>query len=80
MFAPTVKVRDLSSLRNQVIPMFEGKLVIKGDAFEKFKRVIDLVSQRKHFAREGIRKILDIAYSMNTRRRRVPKITIVSSY
>ena len=73
-------VRDLSSLRDRVIPMFEGKLVVKRDAFEKFKRVIDLVSQRKHFTRKGIVKILDIAYSMNTRKRRVSKVKIVSSY
>ena len=73
-------VRDLPSLRDKVIPLFEGKLIVKSDAFDKFKKVIELVSQKKHFTREGIENILDLAYSMNTRKRRVPKAKIVSSY
>src|SRR3972149_11819969 len=54
-------VRDLSSLRDKVIPFFDDKLVIKKDAFEKFKQVVELVNERKHFNKDGIREILDIA-------------------
>src|SRR3989344_2217672 len=39
-------VRDLKSLKDKVIPFFEGKLVIKKQAYEKFKRVIEIVSYK----------------------------------
>lgn len=73
-------VRDLSNLRDKVIPFFEGKLIIKKEAFEKFKRVIDLVNKKDHLTLKGIKEILDIAYSMNTQKRRVEKGQILRSY
>ena len=73
-------VRDFPSLRDKVIPFFEGKLIIKKDAFEKFKQVLKLVEERKHFTVSGITKILEIAYSMNTQKRRVEKQKILESY
>ena len=73
-------VRDLPSLQNCILPLFEGKLIIKSDAFEKFKQVIELVSQKKHLTKEGMEKILDISYSMNTRKRRFSKEKIISAY
>ncbi len=75
-------VRDLPSLKDIVIPFFEGKLIIKKDAFEKFRRVIELVNQKKHLISEGIVEILDLAYSMNTQtqKRRVTKELILKSY
>mgnify|MGYP001596128080 FL=1 len=73
-------VRDLPSLKDKVIPFFEGKLVIKRKTFEKFKKVIMLVDQKKHLTSEGMKKILDISYSMNTRKRRVPKRQILKDY
>ena len=73
-------VRDLPSLRDKVIPFFDGKLVIKKDAFEKFKSVIEIVNQKEHLNRKGINKILDISYSMNTGKRKFSKEQILSSY
>jgi len=73
-------VRDFPSLRDKVIPFFEGKLFIKKQAFEKFKQVLKLVEIKQHFTVEGITKILDIAYSMNTQKRRVEKQVILKSY
>ena len=73
-------VRDFPSLRDKVIPFFEGKLLIKKDAFRKFKQVLKLVEIKQHFTVEGITKILDIAYSMNTQKRRVEKQVILKSY
>lgn len=73
-------VRDLPSIKDKVIPFFEGKLIIKDDAFKKFKRVIELVLQKRHLTSEGIIQILDIAYSMNTQKRRVEKQLILKSY
>ena len=73
-------VRDLSSLKDKVIPFFNNKLIVKKDAFEKFKQVLKLVNEKKHLEKEGIREILDIAYSMNTQKRRVTKEQILKSY
>ncbi|MBI2596481.1 LAGLIDADG family homing endonuclease, partial [Candidatus Daviesbacteria bacterium] len=41
-------VRDFPSLRDKVIPFFESKLIIKKDAFQKFKQVLKLVEEKKH--------------------------------
>ncbi len=73
-------VRDLPGLQNKVVPFFEGKLLIKRQAFEKFKQVLQIVSQKKHLTKEGITEILEIAYSMNTQKRRVTKEVILRSY
>lgn len=73
-------VRDLSSLRDRVIPFFESKLIIKKNAYQKFSQVIELVYQGKHLTRAGMKKILDIAYSMNTRKRKIPKKEILESF
>jgi hypothetical protein len=73
-------VRDLPSLRDIIIPFFEGKLHIKGQTFEKFKRVIELVADKKHLTKEGITKVLEIAYSMNTQKRRVSRESILQVY
>jgi len=73
-------VRDLSSLRDKVIPFFDNRLVIKKDAFEKFKQVIRLVNKKKHLTKEGIIEILDIAYLMNTKKRKVSKEQILKSF
>ncbi len=73
-------VRDLPSLRDVVIPFFEGKLVIKKEAFEKFKQVLKLVETKQHLTAKGIKEILEIAYSMNTQKRRVDKQVILDDY
>src|SRR3990172_10739787 len=66
-------VRDLPSIKDIIIPFFEGRLVIKKRTFKKFKKIIELVSQKKHLSKKGMEQILDISYSMNTRKRRVSK-------
>ena len=73
-------VRDLPSLKDVIIPFFEGKLVIKKRTFKKFKKIIELVSQKKHLSKKGMEQILDISYLMNTRKRRVSKTEILRSF
>ena len=73
-------VRDLPSLRDKIIPFFEGKLHIKQQTFEKFKRVIEIVADKVHLTKEGITEVLEIAYSMNTQKRRVLKEKILQDY
>jgi len=76
----TFVVRDLSSLTYKVLPFFERKLLIKEPAFEKFKRVLEIVSEKRHLSKEGMTEVLEIAYSMNTQKRRVNKEAILKAY
>lgn len=73
-------VRDLKSLTDSIIPFFDDKLIIKKDAFLKFKKVIQLVNEKKHLTREGMKTISAIAYSMNTQKRKVTIEQILQSY
>jgi hypothetical protein len=73
-------VRDLPSLIDKIIPFFDNKLVIKKDAFEKFERILNLVREKKHLTKKGMKQILNISYSMNTQKRRFTKKEILSSY
>ena len=73
-------VRDLPSLVDKIIPFFDNKLVIKKDAFEKFERILNLVREKKHLTKKGMKQILNISYSMNTQKRRFTKKQILSSY
>ncbi len=73
-------VRDLPSLRDRIVPFFQDRLVIKREAFEQFKQVLELVYLRQHLTKEGIVKIIEIAYEMNTKKRRVAKEVILSAY
>lgn len=73
-------VRDIKSIKERIIPFFENKLVIKKDSFEKFKKVINIVSDKRHLTRKGIAQIIDISYSMNTGKRRYSKEEILQSY
>ena len=72
--------RDLISIRDKVIPFFEGKLFIKRIVFEEFKKIIKIVSAKKHLTRDGMKKVLDISYNMNTGKRRFTKEDILKSY
>lgn len=73
-------IRDLPSIKDKVIPFFEGKLVIKRNSFNAFRQVIDIVSRKEHLGLNGITKILDIAYLMNSQKRRVIKEQILKAY
>lgn len=73
-------VRDFESLRSKIIPYFDGKLIIKEKAFKNFKKVLELVSLKKHLTKEGIKEILNLAYSMNTQKRKFSKSRILTDY
>ena len=74
-------VRDLPNLVKSVIPFFRGKLLTKkAEDFEKFSQVIELVSTKQHLSKEGMSRILDIAYSMNTAKRKYPKKEILVNF
>ena len=73
-------VRDLPNLRDKVIPFFDGKLVIKKGVFEKFKQIIKMVDKKEHLDLNGMEQLINIAYSMNTKKRKVSKEVILKSY
>ena len=74
-------VRDLQSIKQKVIPFFQNKLLTnKAQDFDKFCQVVEIVSQGRHFSKEGMIKIIDIAYSMNTGKRKFSKDEILEKY
>lgn len=73
-------VRDLPSLRERVIPFFEGKLVVKRKTLAMFKSVIELVNLKKHLTKKGMKEVLDISYLMNTQKRKFSKKLILDSF
>jgi len=73
-------VRDFRNLTGKVIPFFDGKLIIKRDSFEKLKKVLEIVSLKRHLTGQGMKEILDISYSMNTRKRKFKKSEILKAY
>ena len=60
-------VRNRNELREKVVPFFKKNPLRTGkrEDLEKFVKVLKLVQKKKHFSREGILEIVDIAYSMN---------------
>ena len=73
-------VRNFVDLKEKVVPFFEGKLLIKNQNFRKFGEVLQLVEKRKHLTKQGLKQILDLSYSMNTKKRKLSKQFILKSY
>ena len=69
-------VRDRVSLVDKVIPFCEGRLVVKREALESFQDVLRRIADGRHLTARGLLEIVDIAYAMNTKLRRVPRSTI----
>lgn len=75
-------VRDLKNLKNNVIPFFERySLISKQEDFEKFKTVVKMMKEKQHLTTTGLKKILKIAFSMNSggRYRKLSLKSILSS-
>ncbi len=66
-------VRDINNLSERVIPFLENKLIIKRGEFERFKKVVELVKNKNHLTKRGFNQIVQIAYSMNTKKRKILK-------
>ncbi len=69
-------VRDIENLREKVMPFCNGRLIVKREAFESFRNVLDRVTAGKHLTADGLLEIVDIAHAMNTRTRRVSRAGI----
>ncbi len=73
-------VRDIKSIKDKIIPFFRNKLFIKKDNFDRFAKVIGLVLSKKHLTKQGVEKIINISYLMNTAKRRYSREEILNSY
>ncbi len=73
-------VRNFQDLKVRVLPFFRNKLVIKRKSFDTFEKVLFLVEQGKHLNKEGLSAIIDLAYSMNTCKRKLTKKYILEHY
>lgn len=72
-------VRNFQSLTTIIVPFFEGKLTVKSNEFKKFKKILTLMQDKNHLSKQGLNEIIDIAYSMNTLKRKVSKEMIMKS-
>lgn len=73
-------VKNHSDLVSSVIPFFTQNPLLSGkqNDFMKFKKVVEIISEGRHLLDEGFIQILDLAYSMNTTSRRIPKEVILT--
>lgn len=72
-------VKDKKDLMKAVIPFFSESPLLsrKQEAFMIFKEILGLISEGKHLTDEGFTHIVNLAYSMNTTSRKVPKERIL---
>jgi hypothetical protein len=73
-------VRNFRDLKTKVLPFFRDKLIIKKKSFEAFEKVLLLIEKGEHFKKEGLNRIIDLAYSMNTGKRKLTKEYILEHY
>ena len=73
-------VRNILDLRDKVIPFLKGRLIIKQEDFSRFEKVVEIVSSKSHLKSEGMKRILDLAYQMNTKQRKYTRKEILSSF
>ena len=62
-----LRIRSLDNINKYVIPHFDKfpLLTLKKFDFIKFKKVINLINQKKHLEIEGLKKIIKISAQMN---------------
>ena len=62
-----LRIRSLECLNNYVIPHFDKFQLMTNKKFDfiKFKKIINLINQKKHLQLEGLEKIIQISLGMN---------------
>lgn len=60
--------KNEKDLTEKVLPFFEKHPLISGkkDDFEKFKQVMFLRREKQHLTTKGLKKVVELAYSMNS--------------
>ncbi|PIX88467.1 MAG: endonuclease [Candidatus Nealsonbacteria bacterium CG_4_10_14_3_um_filter_36_16] len=61
------EVRSITDLIQKIIPHFLKYPLLSGKRkdFELFVKICEMVQKRKHLRKEGLRKIIQLAYQMN---------------
>lgn len=61
------ETRNLSDIRGKIIPFVEAHPLFsnKRHDFAIFVRICSLIAERSHFTLEGIREVIELAFSMN---------------
>ena len=72
-------VKSQKDLREVIIPFFQKHILqtSKRNDFEIFSKVLNLMSEGKHFHLEGVKKIIGMIEGMNTKKKR--RLTLESS-
>ena len=65
-------IRSYSDLKEKIVPFFkENELqTAKFEDFKTFAKIIDLMSKKEHLSEKGIRNIINLAKTMNTKKRK----------
>ena len=64
----TYSVHSKRHLVSVIIPFFEEHpLLVKRDDFDKFAEAVRLMKSKAHETRDGLRRIIELAFSMNHR-------------
>jgi|SRR3989338_431768 len=54
------------AITEKVIPFFDKyPLIVKQESYKKFRSIVYMMESKEHFTKEGFKKIVEIAYSMN---------------
>lgn len=69
------EVRSVGELLERIMPHFERYPLrgAKAESFRAFANVCEMIEQGDHLRRDGVRRIIDIAYEMNLGRRRLSR-------
>ncbi len=63
----TYTIDNPRNLSEKIIPFFDKyQLIVKDKDFQLFKEVVNLILQKEHLNKDGFKKILDIAFQMNS--------------
>jgi hypothetical protein len=73
------EVRSVQDLGRRIVPHFERHPLrgSKAESFAVFAKVCRMVEQGDHLRRDGVRRIVDIAYGMNPGRRRLTRAELL---
>jgi hypothetical protein len=69
------EVRSVPDLLEHAVPHFE-RFSLRGNkahSFEAFQNVCRMIEQGDHLRRDGLRRIVDVAYEMNLGKRRLSR-------
>ncbi len=76
-----LRIRSLEGINNYVIPHFDKFQLITNKKFDfiKFRKIINLMNQKKHLQAEGLKRIIKVSLEMN-RQNKIKAKEILDSF